>query len=313
MTDERPLTLAQRHRLRFQEQAAERAAEAEQAQAEAAAAAKQKMAAPVLKSPATFVRPEGAQRLSPAQRHRAIVVAGLAILAAGAPVNGVAPDRPETGPEATEYDLLRARFGADLDTLRDIKAEDGKVAAKVKMLPAYADHIDAVLRAADESGKGVQDEVFVMLMIWQFDVGAWDAGLIMAEHVLKYGLSMPERFSRSAATVITEQPAEAALKAASLNEDFPLDVLQHVQQLTGNDDVNGIVRAKLHKAIAQQLVRVAVKAAEAPADAPAGGARGAYEQALTHFKEALRLHTNSGVKKDIERVTAALKKFDTDA
>ncbi|WP_443750390.1 phage terminase small subunit [Asticcacaulis solisilvae] len=247
--------------------------------------------------------------LSPAQRHLMRTAAAAAIVAAGAAagLETIAPARPEEGPEATAYNLLMAQLGADRRRLSDIASTERKVEAKREMIEAYQPHIDAVLDTTAETGKAVQDEVFVTLMIWHIDVAYYDRALQMAEHVLTHGLVLPDRFNRNAQTLIAEEIAEAGLKATSVDEDFDLDILGRALTLVQPYDVNDIVQSKLRKAIGLQLIRRA-EATEADADGPAGGAQHARSAALEMLTTALRLNPQAGVKKEIERLRMALRK-----
>ena len=243
--------------------------------------------------------------ISPAQRFRACALAAAAIALAAPGL--VAGERPETGPEATEYELLKARLGNDLNTLRDIASQERKIEAKRLMIENYDAHIDGVLFASLESGKAVQDEVFVTLMIWQFDLGNWSRGLDMAEHVLQYGLALPERFKRTPATMVTEEIAKTAVDVIKLDKDFPVEVLLRTEKLTEGHDVNDIVRAHLQKALGLQYARKANSDETAP-DGPAGARRAALSEAYARLQRAHELFNKIGVTKDLERLKSALNK-----
>lgn len=245
-------------------------------------------------------------RLSPAARFRQSVLARQAVEQASSA--DAAPDRADTGPAATEYELLMAALGEDMRRLKDIQSTEGKIAAKREMVDAYNAHVDATLAAAADSGKAVQDELLVNIMIWRIDIGDYDRGLDIAEHVLRYGLRLPARFQRTPATLVAEVIAEAALDAAKIDRDFPLPVLQRADQLTAGFDMPDIVRAKLAKAQGLQLQRIAQLADDDPDSAPAGAAHAARKAALAQFQRALQLESKIGVVKEIERLTAWLNK-----
>lgn len=219
-----------------------------------------------------------------------------------------APDRALTGPAATEFELLMASLGEDMHRLKNIQSTEGKVAAKREMIDRYSVHVDATLAAADESGTAVQDELLVEMMIWRIDIADYDRGLDIAEHVLRYGLRLPQRFNRTPGTIIAELVAEAALEAAKIDRDFPLAVVQRADQLTAESDMPDVVRAKVHKAMGQHLVRAAIAADGNPDNTPAGAAHSARAAALKAFRRALELDAKAGVIKDIERLEAWLKK-----
>ncbi|MXO66239.1 phage terminase small subunit [Altericroceibacterium endophyticum] len=245
---------------------------------------------------------------SPARRHKQAKLADMAVRSAAAA--HVAPERQTEGSAHSEYELLMAALGEDLRRLKDIQSTEGKIAAKREMIDRYDAHVDATLSAAMESGRAVQDELLTHMMIWRFDIDDFDRGLDIAEHVLRFGLRLPERFRRTAGVVITEEVAEKAIAALRLNRDFPLEVLQRTMQLTADEDMPDEVRAKLEKATGQQLQRIAVASESDPESSPAGAAHAARRSALSHLQRALELDDKCGVKKDIERLYARLRKDD---
>ncbi|OCC25301.1 hypothetical protein MB02_01100 [Croceicoccus estronivorus] len=245
-------------------------------------------------------------RQSPAARFKQATLARIAIESASSA--GIAPERPDTGAEATEYELLLAALGEDMRRLKDIQSTEGKIAAKREMIDRFSPHVDATLAAAIDSGRAVQDEVLVNMMIWRFDIADYDRALDIAEHVLRFGLRLPERFQRTPATLIAEEAAEAGLTAAKMDRDFPLAVLQRADQLTATSDMPDIVRAKLAKAQGQQLQRAAAVADDDPETTPAGAAHASRKAALVQFRRAIELEPKIGVVKEIERLTAWLNK-----
>lgn len=246
------------------------------------------------------------QSESPAARLRQDKLARLAIASGTAAL--IAPDRADTGPAATEYELLLASLGEDMRSLKDIQSTEGKIEAKRRMIERYLPHVDATLAASAETGTAVQDELLVNIMIWCFDVADWPRGLDIADHVLRFGLRLPERFLRSPATLIAEEVAEAGLSAAKVDRDFEVGILQRAEELTSGHDMPDIVKAKLQKALGLHFLRVAAKADDNPETTAAGAPRAARAAALLCLKRALELDRKIGVIKDIERVTAWLNK-----
>lgn len=223
---------------------------------------------------------------------------------------GLAPERSADGEGASEYDLLLAALGEDEAALKSLQGNERKEQTKRDLIGKYDAHVDATLSAAIDSGKGVQDEIVAMMMIWRFDIGDFDRGLDIAEHMLRHGLRLPaiKNFVRSPATIICENTAEAGLQAISANLDFDVAMLQRAAQLTADYDMPDQVRAKMEKAIALHLIRRAEAADDNPESASAGAPHAARAQALEHLRRALVLDKNSGVKKQIERVESWLKK-----
>ena len=281
------------------------AQEAEEAHAEAARA--KRIAPPAPSVPATDAAPAVTRRAdSPAALLKQAKLARLAIASGTAAT--IAPERADTGPAATEYELLLAAFGEDLRRLKDIQSTEGKIEAKRQMIDRYLPHVDATLAAAEEAGTAVQDELLVNIMIWCLDVGDCTRGLDIAEHVLRFGLRLPERFLRSPATLIAEEIAEAALRAEKVDRDFEIGTLQRAEELTSGHDMPDVVKAKLQKALGLHFLRIASKADENPETTPAGAPRAARATALAYLKRALELDRKIGVIKEIERVTAWLNR-----
>jgi len=242
--------------------------------------------------------------VSPAQRHRMMVL-GRAAAAAAAEATAM----PGAGrAEISEYELLRARLGLALRQLKEIQAVERKIEAKRTMLPEFAPWIDGVL-AADAAGHGgAADDIVTEIMIWRFDVADYAGALPLAAYVLKHRLSLPERFKRTAATLIAELSADAALQALGQGEPFDLGVLLEVESLTEDEDMIDQVRAKLMKAIGQLAARAA-EGLEPDADGPAGGKRAALEAGIAHLRRALQLDPAAGVKTAIGKIERDLKKL----
>jgi hypothetical protein len=237
--------------------------------------------------------------MSPAQRAFARKTAALAAASTAA---SSALSRPASGAEATEYEQQRARLGEDLRRLREIQSIEAKIELKRELLPAYDPWVGGVLDAAAVDGaRGVQDDILVQIMIWRIDVGDFAGALPLVEYVLRWNLALPERFNRTAATMIAEEIAEAALKALAQGEPFDLQLLTRIEELTAGHDMHDQVKAKLMKAMGLELARHAASLT-ADADGPAGAKRAAVEGAIVKFRRALQLNPKAGVKKDLERL-----------
>lgn len=176
---------------------------------------------------------------------------------------------------------MRLKLASDYQRLKSIQSIERKVAVKRALLPDYADYVAGVL----EGGPGAQDDVLMTVMVWRIDTGDYPGALALAAYALRYGLTLPDPYQRTTATLITEDIAEAALAAVGT---VPLDVLRRLAELTEAHDMPDPVRAKLHKALGWAL----------QADDPA--------TALIHWRRALELHERCGVKKDIERLERVL-------
>jgi hypothetical protein len=245
--------------------------------------------------------------MSPAQAHRA---RNLAKVSGAGPASAGPRSHPSrSAAAATEYELQRVSLGVDLRRLHDIQSVERKIELKRELLPNYLPWIEGVL-AADI---GVQDDIVVHVMIWAFDIGDFPRGLVLGTYVLRHKLPLPDRFKRTAATLIAEEPADAALKAIGKREDFSLDVLLQVEQLTEAHDMPDVVKAKLCKAIGLLLVRAAEAIDETSGDGPAGLRQGTVERALAYLRRGYGLSHTIGVKKDIDRLEREIAKHKTEA
>ncbi|MCC2602759.1 phage terminase small subunit [Sphingopyxis yananensis] len=246
--------------------------------------------------------------VSPATSLRQRKLARLEIDEHGA--QGLAPDRSRSGEGATEYELLLAALGEDEAALKSLQGTERKEEAKRHMISKYDAHVDATLEASVDSGKAVQDEIVAMMMIWRFDIGDFERGLDIAEHMLRHGLRLPaiKNFVRTPATIICENVAEAGLRADGVSKDFDVAILHRAAQLTADFDMPDQVRAKMAKATALHLLRGAEAADSDDEAVKAGKPAAARRTALDLLRRALELDKNSGVKKNIERVESWLKK-----
>lgn len=238
---------------------------------------------------------------SPALRHRQQKLAALASSRAAPTAGPVAPPMPETGPGASEYQQLLIALGDDRRRLQDIQSIERKVEAKRAMIGRYLPWVEGALAAETAA----QDEIVARMLLWSMDVGDWPLALRIAAHVLAHGLALPEGFSRKPATAIAEEAAEAGLKKPPQIDG---KTLLHVAELTAGLDMHDQVRAKLEKAIALAFLAAADAFDPEAESAQAGGKPALLQAALDHFARALELDKNSGVKKQIERLTAELKK-----
>lgn len=209
---------------------------------------------------------------TPARAHFNRVLAARAAAAAspGATMKG-----------ATAYELMLAKLAADRRALKGIQSIERKIELKRKLLPDYADYVAGVL----SGGRGAQDDVLVTVMVWRIDAGDFDGALAIAAYALSNGLTLPDQFERSLASLVAEQFADAALSSFLDGEKFDAASLELVDDLTREADMHDQVRAKLYKALGYAM----------QAAAPA--------RALDYLRRAVALNDRVGVKKDIDRLT----------
>lgn len=212
--------------------------------------------------------------------------------------------------DATPYQILLAAMGQHLAELKSLQSVEAKISRKAEIVGDYEPWVEGVLDAAKaDDFRGDHDEIVSQVLVWELDVGNFAKALAIAAHVLRYGLALPERFKRTAATMVAEEIADAGLKAAGQGEHFELAVLQQADALTADEDMPDEVRAKLKKAIGLELARIAADLPEEGADGAAGGRRAAVEAALDMLRRALALNSKAGVKKEIERLEREAKRL----
>lgn len=232
--------------------------------------------------------------LSPAkasfQRKLAASAHGAAHALASA---GKAPPMPTEGAVASEYQLLLAALGIDLNALRNIESTDRKIEAKREMFGKYRAWLTGTL----DGESGQQDEIVANMLVWSIDLADWDTALALADYMLRHGLALPERFDRKPATLIAEEVAEAGLAKTPA---IGLEMLQAFARLVADADIHNQVRAKLEKALGLAF-KARADAFEPDAETAVAGGKGALiDAALGHLHEALRLNPACGVKKLIE-------------
>lgn len=241
-----------------------------------------------------------------AQRRRAETLAARAAAEAGAIVAaGVAAAMPETGEVASQYNLLRAVLHDNLRSLESIRSVNDRNPKKIEMAKAFDAWVDGVLQAGAE-GKAAQDEILVTMMIWAIDYRDIDRGLDLAAHAIKHGLALPERYTRSAATFVADQVAEAWLVDA---RDVTREQLLRAWSLTEKADMPDQAKAKLLKALGRATAAAAAAFDPQADNAPAGGKPALLTAAQGYFQSAVKLQKNIGVVKDLEAVERELKPF----
>jgi len=238
--------------------------------------------------------------MSPARRHRLRTVAAHHAAAVADPIGAAVAEG------ATEYELLRAALGVDLRRLREIQSVEAKIALK----PALIEKFEPWLAGIVAANAGGHDDILVQVMIWKIDVGDFIGAMPLIDYVLRHRLQLPERFNRTAPTLIVEEIADAALKALGAHQDYDLQLLQTIEPIANDYDMPDQVRSKLHKAIGLQIVRITE--ATPPEQLPAGGRRAGVQAALNYLRRAYGLSHTAGVKKDIDRLERELKKLETE-
>ncbi|MBA0371145.1 terminase [Stenotrophomonas maltophilia] len=196
------------------------------------------------------------------------------------------------------YQQTLLQLATDRARLKQIQSSQAKGQLKAALLPTYDAYIDGVL-AADAGG---QDDVVSTLMLWNIDAGLYDAALDIAAYVLAHGLTMPDRFERTAGCVVAEEIGIAALNALKTGAAFDLGVLSRAVEVTDGHDMPDQVRARLLLARARGLLATNTEAT--PLDAEAAST------AIDDLRRAIQLHDSCGGKEDLKRAERLLTKIE---
>ncbi|NOM17080.1 phage terminase small subunit [Klebsiella pneumoniae] len=220
--------------------------------------------------------------LTPAQKHFQKVMAER---------HGKTDEQSDTARTAHEQIMHRLRM--DQSALKRVQSDQAKAAMKRQLLPHYEGWIEGTL----DGDSGRQDEVIVTLMVWAIDAGDYVLAARIGRYVVVHGLLMPDRFNRTAATVLVDEicdPILVQVKADDTTDVTPyLAVLDEVAEFTAGSDMPDVVRAKLCKVRAFAL---------------RNGTTEEQITALELLRQALTLDVGAGVKKEIDRLSRVVKK-----
>ena len=205
----------------------------------------------------------------------------------------------ESDIQRTAHEQILHRLRLDQSRLKGVQSETTKAEMKKSMLPEYEGWIEGTL---DGDG-GRQDEVISTLMVWAIDCREYALALELGRYVVRHGLTLPDNFSRDAATFLTEEMSNPVLTLAAADADADLSAntaaLDEVAEITTDSDMPDVVRAKLCKARALSRRTATDVTAKA--------------EALALFREALTRNPNAGVKKEIATLAREIKRMSTDA
>lgn len=217
----------------------------------------------------------------------------------GARMNGQGLAPAEHGAGASEYRLLLAALGEDLRQLSKTQSLERKIELKRGLIERYRDWVDGALASEHPA----QDEILGTMLVWSIDIGDWPQALAIGRHVIRHGLALPERYRRTAGTLIAEEVAEAGLLPSPT---IDLATLQQVDALTADADMPDQVRAKLKKATGLAFKAAADAFDPSAESGVAGGKPALVRAAITQLERALALNSASGVKKLIGQLEREL-------
>ena len=158
-------------------------------------------------------------------------------------------------------------------------------AEEMEGLPEFDAYIDGVL----EAGRGAQDDILIMVLIWQIDVGNLTKALDIAEYALPSKLASPARFKRDLKNTVTEEISEWALD--NPNSDNAYELMMRLHGLVAELDLMDEVKAKLFKSLGILVEDNDPK------------------QALEYYSLALKLNSKCGVKTRCKNLKKYLKKY----
>lgn len=200
----------------------------------------------------------------------------------------------ESGATRTAHEQIMHRLRLAQSRLSGIQSNAAKAEIKKEIMPEFSGWIDGTI----EGDSGRQDDVITTLMVWAIDCADIPLALRIGEYVVRHGLTMPDNFGRSAATVLTEEICSPVLTLAATDPNADLsgftEQLDTLWEIVTNSDMPDQVRAKLCKARA--FTRRASTDPQTQADA------------LKLLREAMHFNQHAGVKREIAALVRALKK-----
>ncbi|RKG32417.1 phage terminase small subunit [Acinetobacter tianfuensis] len=211
-------------------------------------------------------------------------------------VMGYDPGSPEgdqsvnvTLPESPTANIELRLFN-HLNQLKDNKSVQDKIELKKQWLPEYYGYIDGCLAISPSA----QNTSLVNLMIWAVDAGQYELAVRIAEYALLNDMVMPEGHSRGIAEFITEQCAN------DFNDDIDLaienaEVIQRIIDLGVGEQMVDQVRAKIFRSLGDALNEAQPV------------------EALNAYKNALRLNSKVGCKKEVTALEKLLNKQSTES
>lgn len=150
------------------------------------------------------------------------------------------------------HDQMLLQLKQDQSRLSQIQSTSRKVMFKQEMIENYIPYIDGVLDARP----GIQDEVLARILVWTIDISEYSRALQIARYMMNFKLTLPDQFSRTVVTFLTEQISDEFLKEIKNSTDVDISVLQQLEQLTQDESIDAdvrdmpeIVKAKLYLAL----------------------------------------------------------------
>lgn len=205
----------------------------------------------------------------------------------------LAVDRAASGVDTTVVSPtanIELRLFNHLNELKETKSIQEKIAKKKAWLPEYMGYIEGSLAVSPSN----QNNTLITLMIWAIDAGEYDIGTRIAEYAILNDMVMVEGYSRGIAEFVTEQ------SATDFIDDIDLavanaSIIQRIIDLGVGEQMVDEVRAKIFRALGDAL-----KDAQPV-------------EALNAYKNALRLNSKVGCKKELTALEKLLNKQTTES
>ena len=223
-----------------------------------------------------------AQSPDPRLRKKAVIVG----------VDHGAPEGDQTAviQRPTPTANIELRLFNHMSQLKDTKSTQEKIAKKKEWLPEYFGYIDGCLAVSPAA----QNTTLVTLMVWAVDAGEYELAVRIAEFAILNDMVMPEGHIRGIAEFVTEQCA------IDFCDDLDLaiahaELIKKIIELGVGEQMVDQARAKIYRALGDALK-----------DAQPIEAQNAY-------KNALRLDSKVGCKKDLTALEKLLTKQTTES
>jgi len=188
-------------------------------------------------------------------------------------------------PKRTNYELLLGKLALDRKRLKQIKSVEKKIETKSEIVSDYDDYLNGVI----QSDAGIEDIVLTTLMLWNIDAGNFDRATELAEYAIVHGLAMPPHIERATVNVYVEEMVDQLLKLSPDELQAHGEIIKTVMQHKEDSDQMDQVSAKAHK-----LAGIFAHNTDP-------------EKALEHYKRAVELNPNIGLKTTVTKMEKSLK------
>ena len=222
-----------------------------------------------------------AQSPDPRLRKKAVIM-GLDLASAEGDQSAIMPPSPTAN--------IELRLFNHMNQLKETKSTQEKIAKKKEWLPEYLGYIDGCLAVSPSA----QNTTLVTLMIWAVDAGEYELAVRIAEYAILNDMVMPEGHARGIAEFVTEQCAIDFCDDTDLAIAHA-ELIKKIIELGVGEQMVDQARAKIFRALGDALK-----------DAQPIEAQNAY-------KNALRLDSKVGCKKDLTALEKLLTKQTTES